>query len=282
MQHFVDFVSSEMLLSFWLSAGMELSLFALTCLGFFVFRSEKAQSLVACIWRIGGHGKKEAYLPAKELEANFLSGHFQSVLDTWASLKHLSVGGLSAVVQSLVAMQRHPEIPEVVQRALKGHRDLRNADSMNAVLDGVSSAKLPLECLVAMCKAFAEAGVHANDVTVERLLPTLCQLSPTRALHFLSQVSDRKQWSVNTYAQLARMALKAKNLNDAIEYLHAMHDAGHIIPHSCLTLLLTRSADKSLSELNAVFRKLPSIQLPQETLAALLEQAAKTSDRTSY
>jgi len=278
MQHFVDFVSSEMLLSFWLSAGMELSLFALTCLGFFVFRSEKAQSLVACIWRIGGHGKKETYLPAKELEANFLSGHFQSVLDTWASLKHLSVGGLSAVVQSLVAMQRHPEIPEVVQRALKGHRDLRNADSMNAVLDGVSSAKLPLECLVAMCKAFAEAGVHANDVTVERLLPTLCQLSPTRALHFLSQVSNRKQWSVNTYAQLARMALKAKNLNDAIEYLHAMHDAGHIIPHSCLTLLLTRSADKSLSELNAVFRKLPSIQLPQETLAALLEQAAKTSD----
>merc|ERR1719160_710866 len=137
---------------------------------------------------------------------------------------------------------------------------------MNAVLDGVSPAKLPLECLKAMCMTFAEAGVHANDVTVERLGSTLSQLSPSCALDFLSQVSDRRQWLASTYAQLARMAFKAKNINNAIEYLHAMHDAGHRIPHSCLTLLLTRSAEKSLTEMNAMFKKLPSVELPPETL----------------
>jgi len=279
MQHFVDFVSSETLVSFWLSAGMELSLFALTCLGFFVFRSQKAQALVARIWQINSPGtKEEFYLPAKELEVSFHSGNFQSVLDTWASLKHLSAGGLSAVVQSLVALERQTEIPEALRQALKVHRELRYVDAMTAVLDGVSSSKLPLECLTAICKAFAEAGVQANTSVVERLVPTLRQLSPSCALDFVSHVIDHAQLSASTYALLVRMALKAKNLRHVIEYLQAMHDAGHEVPHSLVTHLLVGSAQKSLAELNAMFEKLPGVEVRPESFAALFEHAVKTSD----
>jgi pentatricopeptide repeat protein len=279
MQHSVDFVSSEAFVSFWLSAGMELSLFALTCLGFFVFRSQQAQALVARLWRISSPADKEKfYLPAKELEANFHSGHFQHVVDTWATLKHLSVGGLSAVVQSLAAIERQAEIPEVLQRALKAHRELRTTDAMIAILEGLSSCKLSLQSLTAICKVFREAGVHANSSVVERLIPTLRQVSPSSSLTFLSQFIDRSQWSASMYSVLVRMALKAKNLSHAIEYLHAMHDAGHTIPHSFLTHLLVGSAHKSLADLEIMFKKLPQVDIPQESFAALLELAAKTSD----
>jgi len=235
--------------------------------------------LVGCLWRIGRPGKKEElYLPAKELETNFFSGHFQSVLDTWVSLKHLSVGGLNAVIQSLVALERQAEVPEALQRALKAHRELRTADAMITVVDGVSSAKLSLECLTAMCKAFADAGVRANNVTLERLIPSLQRFSPSCTLNFLSQVGDCKQLSSTAYALLARMALKAKNLDHVMEYLHAMHNAGHDIPHSCLTHILVGAAQKSLAELDGMFMKLPQVKLPQECLAALLDLAVSTSD----
>jgi len=277
MQHFADFVSSETFVNFWLSAGMELSLFALTCLGFLVFRSEKAQALVTCLWNIGNSEKKdELYLPAKELEANFLAGHFQSVLDTWASLKHLSTGGLCAVVQSLSALQRQAEIPEALQQALKTHREVCNADTMNAVLESLSPAKAPLDLLTGVCKAFSDAGVRSNDVTLERLIPALRHSSPKSALDFLSQVSGKAQWSAGTYALLARMAFQAKNLSNFAEYIHAMHDAGHAIPHTCLSQVLCQCAEKSLADLNIMLNKLPQVKLPSEVLAALLDQAAKT------
>jgi len=277
MKLFVNFVSSEAFVNFWLSAGMELSLFALTCLGFLVFRSNKAQDLVARIWSIGAPMKKDD-LPAKELEANFVSGHFQTVLDTWASLKHLSVGGLCAVVQSLSALNRHKDIVEALQRALKAHRELRNVDTMNAVLEAMSPGKVPLQCVSGVCQAFSEVGVRSNDVTQERLIPAVRQLSPSCAIEFLSQVADKAQWSTSTYILLARSALATKNLDHFAEYVHIMHDAGHQIPNSCLTHVLCHCAGKSFMDLNAMLKRLPNVQIHPETLAALLEQAAKTSN----
>jgi len=277
MKQSVDFVSSEAFVNFWLSAGMELSLFALTCLGFLVFRSNTAQGLVARLWCIGSQKKKDD-LPAKELEANFIAGHFQSVLDTWATLKHLSVGGLCSVVQSLSALDRQKEIAEVLQHALKAHRELRNVDTMNAVLEALSPGKVPRECVSGVCKAFTEAGVRSNDVTVERLVPAARQLSSRCAFDFLSQVTNKAQFSAGTYILLARSALSSKNLDNFTEYLHAMHDAGHKIPHSCLTGVLCQCAEKSLMDLGAMLKKLPKVDLPPETLAALLEQAVRTSN----
>merc|ERR1719379_780504 len=110
MQFIADINSSQVAVYLWETVGMELCLFALTCLGFVVFKSDLAQNIVPRVWnflttgKIGLHAKRAPdacnpdYLPVKELEANFASGQFDAVLDSWASLKYLPVTALGAVV----------------------------------------------------------------------------------------------------------------------------------------------------------------------------------------
>merc|ERR1719240_394607 len=154
---------------------MELCLFALTCLGFVVFKSEAVQNLIPHVWNFFTTGKlvstvKRApdvcnpdYLPVKELEANFNSGQFDIVLDSWASLKYLPVTALGAVVQSLLATHKQLEIPDTLKRALSSHGTLRTPEAMHAIeymlaMHGAGYA-IPAPCLTqVLLLAVAKSG----------------------------------------------------------------------------------------------------------------------------
>lgn len=270
---------------------MELTLFALTCLGFVVFRSEAAQRLVPWIWNLlfksgnikynsnAAHAKAYGtdYLPVKELEANFAAGQFEAVLDTWATLKRLSVSALAAVVQSLLATQRLAEVPKAVRQALAAHQALCTTEALHAVLEVMPLAKAPLDCPAEVCIVFADAGVLPTDATLECLLPAMRRVEPPQALRFLTQIYKGATLPSRAYEILIRAAAKSKQLEHALEYVRRMCRSGHDVPASCLTPVLVLAASEGA--LSNVLLKLPSgVKMSPESLGSIMDHAVKVPD----
>jgi len=292
MQIIADFDRSTFTYYLWETVGVELCLFALTCLGFLVFRSEAIQSLLAKTWCFFFHtiatvkpglddksSDHVKYLPLKQLETNYASGHFDEVLSAWTSLKMLSIDGFLAVVHSLLAKERHVEVPEIIRKALSVFHSLRSTEALDALLQGMLPEKLSSEQIAEACRIFSEFSVDGQSTTYELLLPSIRRLHASQAIAFLASTSKSGKAPACAYEVLIKALVKAKKTEPAFKYVLAMHNAGHSISSDSLTPVLVLAATDSTNAVHDLIEKLPSgTDIQPDCLAAIVEHALKASN----
>jgi len=272
---------TEMAGQIWEIVGMELCLFVTTCLGFYIFRSEKVQQLMFPNSnkpkKVMSTSKKVESDPdtplAKEMEKDFAAGNFDGVLKAWPDLQNVTVESLKLVVRSLLELRKQGEMQEILQTMLDLNSALRSAWAMNQVLAIVSPKGMTLGLQV--FDIFAGTGVSANDATFESILGGLKDSTPE---HITEVTSHMKiNMTARVYSLLVKGAIKSKRVERALHFVTGMHDAGHSIPPSCLGLMF-RSAGE-LGCVEEMMETLPAaIAYPPEAIAAVLEHAQKTSD----
>merc|ERR1719298_268433 len=144
---------------------------------------------------------------------------------------------------------------------------------MNQVLAIVSPKGMTLGLQV--FDTFAKMGVSANDATFKSILGGLKEASPEQITEVTSHM--KINMTARVYSLLAKGAIKSKRVDRALQFVTAMHEAGHSIPPSCLGLIF-RSAGE-LGCVKEVMETLSTaITYPAEAMAAILEHAQKTSD----
>jgi pentatricopeptide repeat protein len=233
---------TEMAGQMWEIVGMEICLFATTCLGFYIFRSKKVQGLMFpnTPKKVMTSKKVESDPDAPRatgMASDFAAGNFEAVLTAWPELQNVTVDSLKLVVRSLLELRKQAELQETLQTILELNCALHGAWTMNGVLAIVSPKSITLGMQV--FDIFAGIGVSANEATFESVLGGLKDASSERIAEVTSHM--KINMTARTYSLLVKGALRSKRIDRALEFVTAMHKAGHSIPPSCLGLIF-RSA----------------------------------------
>ena len=212
-------------------------------------------------------------LRTKQIEADFAAGQFESVVNSWKDLQNVTVETLKMVLRSLMELDRQAEVHEVVQTMLELNCSLRTTGAMNSVLALVSAKSVTLGMQV--YDLFEGMGVASNDATFENILAGLTDASPEQAAEVTSHMKIKM--TARVYSLLIKRAIKSKRIDRALSFVAAMHEAGHVIPPSCLAVIF-RSAGE-MGCLGEVMKTLPEgIAYPAEAVGSILESAQKTGN----
>ena len=110
--HAKNLMTSEFAAMVWDMVGMELCLFVLFSLGFYLFRSDVLWKVLVDkekLWKKAMETDPDAQR-IQELEANFASGQFECALKAWLEFQHLTLEILRILIQSALELKRQTEV----------------------------------------------------------------------------------------------------------------------------------------------------------------------------
>jgi len=263
-----------LIIGMWDNFGTELTLLALFCAGFVLFRLVPVQR--ACFgsqkWYSAKFGKNALFtkgdstvsadriMPAKQLEANWAAGRADLVLSAWSSLEYFTVGSLKSVIEALLSVHNEAEVVSTVQRILARHESMCSAEAMSAVLDTLDS--LP-HVAAGVRNAFSKAMGK-----VSRRTPA-ANVGRTFSLALPLGESPQEQGHITRiYA-----AVQNKQLAKATQHLFDMRDDGYNVPPACLVMFAYLASESE--EGCTVLKDLPSDILSRQGVVAVLEHSAK-------
>jgi len=223
---------------------------------------------------------------AKDIQVKYGAKDYQSVVDLWNEVKTQKIGSvcLYTIVDAMVKVgMEATQVVAEIRAGLEASESLRDPAVVNALLDTMVKSR-DFQLLEAFLCMLPELNIHPDARSFEVLLNSHFNTRDYRGVKLLAmKFQKRVMFTKRMYTTLLQAVVKLGELDDVLVVLRGATKVMELSDLSAQTILhlgLLACRHGRLSELTSELGGADNVQIPTETLNAVLEELMKQKDQS--